>query len=466
MPSSSSTDFRGFIERLRARGDLVDIHEELDLSYDVGALCRVLSDRDGPAALIHNCGKSSSPAQQLAVNLYGPRRRIAAAFGLEESELLDFVAKKIRARLPPERMSFAAAPCQEVVMEGGQVDLTQWPIPLWNLGDGGPYITAGLSIARHPEFGLNIAHHRGLIYGPREIGLCVAPDHHMRLVTDEGRAGGRRVEAAIVNGVRPSITIAAASDFAHGDYELEVAGALEDRAIQTVRCKSVDLEVPADSEMVIEGYFDGEVRDEGPFVEFTGYQTPVITSPVMKVTAVTHRRNPIFHGVFAGKPPCETNTLWRELEEAEAFSVLRRRFPMLKSVHRPPQLGRDFIGIVQVDAARCRPGMVNTLLAATSAVMPRLKFVIAVDDDINLYDLTDVMWAVATRCNPAVGAQLLRGTMTSFLDPSSGGLTGKLLLNATRNADFTGKLPGYPPASLQKVTRILDSSRSDSGLKS
>jgi 2,5-furandicarboxylate decarboxylase 1 len=455
MSNPSSTDFRGFIERLRTQGDLVDIHEKLDLHYDVGALCRVLSDRGGPAALIHN-GGSPSPAQLLAVNLYGPRRRIAAAFGLAEQDLLPFVAKKIRARLSPERVAFGPVPCQEVILEDAQVDLTQWPIPLWNLGDGGPYITAGLSIARHPEFGLNIAHHRGLIYGPREIGLCVAPDHHMRLVTDEGRTAGQRVEAAIVNGVRPSITIAAASDFAHGDYELEVAGALEGQPIQTVHCKTVDLDVPADAEMVIEGYFDGEQRAEGPFVEFTGYQTPVITSPVMKVTAITHRRDPIFHGVFAGKPPCETNTLWRELEEAEAFAVLRRRFPMLKSVHRPPQLGRDFIGIVQVNTSRCRPGIVNTLLAATSAVMPRLKFVIAVDDDINLYDLTDVMWAVATRCNPNVSAQLLHGTMTSFLDPSSGGLTGKLLLNATKNADFTGELPEFPQASLEKATRILD----------
>ena len=124
------------------------------------------------------------------------------------------------------------------------------------------------------------------------------------------------------------------------------------KPIRTVRCKTVDVEVPEDTEMVIEGYFPGEVRDEGPFVEFTGYQTKVIQSPVFKITAITHRKDPLVHGVFAGKPPCETNTIWRELEESEAFDMLRRRYPLFKALHRPPQLGRDFIGVLQINAER------------------------------------------------------------------------------------------------------------------
>jgi UbiD family decarboxylase len=458
MSESQAPDFRDFLARLKAAGDLIEVEEELDLAYDLGALCRVLSDADGPAAMVRNFKGPRFRASALAVNLYGPRRRIAAAFGVSEEKLLAFVAERIRDRLPPERIS-SHAPCQEVVLQGDEANLEEWPIPLWNIGDGGPYLTAGLSIARHPEFGLNIAHHRGQIYGRREIGVCMAPDHHLRLATDEARTQGRRVEAAIVNGVRPSITIAAASDFAHGDYELNVAGALEGRPIQTVRCKTVDIEVPADSEIVIEGYYDGETRQEGPFVEFTGYQTPIITSPVFKVTAITHRKAPIFHGVFAGKPPCETNTLWRELEEAEAFATLRRKFPMLKAVHRPPQIGRDFVGILQVDPKRRRAGMVNTLLAATSAVMPRLKFVIAVDDDIDLYNLTEVMWAVATRCDPETDVQTIHQTMTSWLDPASGGLTGKMLIDATKKEGFRGEIPGYPAPSLEKAKRILSACR-------
>jgi 2,5-furandicarboxylate decarboxylase 1 len=332
----------------------------------------------------------------------------------------------------------------------------QLPFPLWNVGDAGNYITAGMVISRHPEFGWNIAHHRGQVYGAREIGVCVAPEHHLRLATDEARTGEERLEAAFVVGVRPSITIAASSDFALGDYELDVAGALEGRPIEVVKCKTVDVEVPEDTEIVIEGYFSGEVRQEGPFVEFTGYQTPIIQSPVFHVTAITHRNDPILHGVFAGKPPCETNTLWRELEESEAFDILRRRFPLLTALHRPPSLARDFIGVLQINPKRLRKGIVKTLLLATAAVMPRLKFIICVDDDIDIYNLTEVMWAVATRCDPKDDVETVSGTMTSWLDPSSGGLTGKVFFDATKKEGFRGLIPGYPDESMTRARAAID----------
>lgn len=445
-------DFRNFLGVLEQSGDLIRIAEPVRIEYDAGALCRILADGDGPAALLEKIDGFDAP---LAVNVYGTRMRLARGLGVDVDDLLEFVARRLKQRIDPVSTD-TAAPCQEVVMEGDAVDLTAWPFPLWNLADGGRYITAGLTICRHPEFGWNIAHHRGQIYGPRELGICMAPDHHLRLATDEARAGGRRAEAAIVVGVRPSITIAASSDFAMGDYELAAAGALEGKPIEVVRCKTVDVEVPADSEMVIEGYFDGEVRQEGPFVEFTGYQTEVIQSPVLKVTAVTHRRDPVVHGVFAGKPPCETNTLWRELEEAEAYSMLRRRFPMLKALHRPPQVGRDFWGVLQIDPGRVKPGAVRTLLAATSAVMPRLKYVVAVDDDIDLYNLTDVVWAISTRCDPHRDIETIDGTMTSWLDPSSRGFTGKVLMDATKTGEFTGKIPGFPDEALVRMRAIVD----------
>ena len=308
-------DFRAFVAELRRAGELIDIEEPIGLDYEVGAICRQLADADGPAAVLHNVTGTTAP---LVINVYGPRRRIATALGTTEAELLTHVAEKLRTRIPPEPLATNAPRCQEVVIEEEDVDLLRWPFPLWNIGDGGRYITAGNVIARHPEFGWNIAYHRAQLYNSTELGLCMAPEHHMRYTADEAR-GRNRVEAAIVVGVRPSIGIAAGSDFPIGDYELAVAGALEGQPIRTVRCKTVDIEVPEDTEMVIEGYFSGEVRDEGPFVEFTGYQTKVIQSAVFKVTAITHRRDPLVHGVFAGKPPCETNTIWRELEESGSF---------------------------------------------------------------------------------------------------------------------------------------------------
>lgn len=455
MDASNPVDFRGFLERLREQGELVVIDEPIRVEHEIGALCRVLADRDGPAALLTHIEGAGGPSRRAAVNLYGPRRRIASALGVTESALLHFVSERIGRRIAPVCVPSSHAPCQEVAVEGEDIDLTRWPVPLWNEGDGGPYITAGLWVAAHPEFGSNIAHHRGQIQGPREIGVNMAPDHHLRLATDEARVAGKRVEAAILIGARPSITIAASSDFAHGDYELAVAGALEGQAIRTVRCKTVEVDVPADTEIVIEGCFDGTTRDEGPFVEFTGYQTPIVTSPVFRVTCITHRADPIFHGVFAGTPPSETNTLWRELEEAEAYLSLRRKFPMLKAVHRPPQVGRDFWGVLQIDSSRRRAGMTMTMLLASSAVMPRLKFVVAVDDDIDPYDMTQVVWAICTRCDPKADVQLVAGTMTSWLDPASGGVTGKVFIDATRKEGFRGAKPQFPAPAMERARALL-----------
>ena len=458
MNATEPFDFRGFLDHLKQIGSLTEIADRVSLEYEVGALCRTLADRAGPAAMLTNVDGPTNRCNRLAVNVFGERSRLAQAFRVADDDFLGFVSERMKQRIEPE-LQAGSAPCQEVVLTGSDVDLTQWPVPLWNVGDGGRYITAGLHIVRHPEFGWNISYNRAQIYGPRELGVCMAPDHHLQLTTEEARKAGMRVEAAIIIGARPSISIAAASDLSHGDFELRAAGALEGRPIRTVKCKTVDVEVPVDTEIVIEGYYSGETRDEGPFVEFTGYQTPIITSPVFTVTAITHRRDPIYQGVFAGRPPCETNTLWRELEEAEAFTSLRRRFPMLKAVHRPPQIGRDFLGIVQIDPSRQREGMVNTLLLATSAVMPRLKFVIAVDDDIDLYDLTSVFWAVSTRCDPRTDVESVSGTMTSWLDPASGGFTGKLFLNATKKAGFRGEIPTFPDEALARAAAILDTHR-------
>ena len=427
------------------------IKAPVKLEYEAAALCRQLSDTSGPAALLEKIGDKPWP---LAMNLYGTRARIARALGVGERDLLHHVAERLKSRVPTTRCN-GAAKCQQIVTIGKDIDLTKLPIPLWNLGDGGRYITAGLMIARHPEFGWNAAHHRAQIFGATELGVAMAPDHHLRLTVVEGTTKRERVEAAMVLGVRPSISIAAASDFPLGDYELEVAGALEGRPIEIVKCATVNVDVPEDTEIVLEGYFDGEYRDEGPFVEFTGYQTRVRKSPVFKITAIAHRRSPIGHAVFAGKPPCETNSLWRELEESVAFETLRRRFPLLTGLHRPPGIGLDFVGVLQINPMRLRVGIIRTLLLATTAVMPRLKYVIAVDDDIDIYNLTDVMWAVATRCDPKADIAMIGGTATTELDPSSGGLTGKVFFDATKKEGFRGKLPLYPDEAMARARELI-----------
>src|SRR5262245_5058972 len=350
-------DFRSFLGVLEQANELIRINEPVKLEYEAGAICRQLSDAHGPAVLITKLGDSDIP---LAANVFGTRARIARALGVSEKEMLEHVAQRLKQRIPITPFKGGRPRCQEVVIKGDDVDIQSFPFPLWNQGDAGRYITAGMFIARHPEFGWNIAHHRGQIYGPRQLGVCMAPEHHLRFATDDARSSGRRAEAAYVIGVRPSVEIAASSDFPLNDYELEIAGGLEGRPVEVVKCQTIDVYVPEDTEIVIEGYFDGEIREEGPFVEYTGYQTPVIESPVFTITAITHRVSPIAQGVFAGKPPCETDVLWRELEESDAFDILRKRYPILTALHRPPSLARDFFAVLQINPKRVRKGMVRT----------------------------------------------------------------------------------------------------------
>ena len=124
-------------------------------------------------------------------------------------------------------------------------------------------------------------------------------------------------------------------------------------------------------------------------------------------------------------------------------------------MHRPPELGCDFIAVLQINAQRLRPGIVRTLSLATAAVMPRLKYVIVVDDDIDLYNVNDVMWAVATRCDPKADMVTIGGTMTSWLDPSSGGLSGKVIFDATKKQGFGGHIPGYPPEAMARAAELI-----------
>lgn len=444
-------EYRQFLKSLEESGDLVRIKDPVAIDYEIGAMCRHLSNTAGPAILLEKVGNSKLP---LAANVYGTRARVARALGVSEEDLVKHVSNRLKTRIQPAPFK-GKARCQEVVMTGKDINVLEFPFPKWNVGDGGRYSTAGLVIAKHPELGWNLSYHRQQLLGPNTVGVATASDHQLCLTVDEGRARGERVEAAILLGARPSVALAAGSNFPTGDFELTVAGALEQKPIEVVKCLTVDVSVPEDTEIVFEGYFTGEVFDEGPFVEFTGSQTPVRPYPKFTITAITHRRDPICPGVYAGKSPCETNVIWRELEEAEALETLRRRYPILVGLSRPSEIGRDFICFLQIDPSRVREGVVRNLLLSTTFVMPRIKYVIAVDDDVDIYNINDVLWALGTRCDPKADMAVVRDTMTTWCDPSSGGLTAKVFFDATKKQDFRGALPAYPDETKARALDLL-----------
>jgi UbiD family decarboxylase len=339
-------------------------------------------------------------------------------------------------------------------LRGADVDLTRLPIPVWNVGDGGPFITAGVVLAEGPG-GPNAGIYRMQFHDRGSLGMYMAPDHHVRrLLEDRDRV--QPVEVSVALGAPPALFVAASSDFAAGESEVGIAATFLP-GLQLVEGLTVRIPWPAEAEIVLEGTLDGTMRHEGPLVEFTGYQSGGGLRPVLAVTAMHYKADAFFHAAYVQRPPSETATVWRELEEAAALGVLRQRYPMVTAVHRPPDIGRDFFCVIQVDRERAKPGMIRNLLAGAAYCLPRPKFVVVVDLDVDPYRLESVLWAICMRVHPERDIVLIPETLTSPLDPRGPDppLTAKLLIDATTKSDSPGVLGGPPPEAVRRAMELL-----------
>lgn len=443
---------REFIAVLEKAGELLRVPDEVDPEYEICAFCRHVADDDGPALMFERIKGYDMPA---LANLFGTRKRIAMALEVEPHEMGRVIAQRLQSRIAPVVVGRGEAPCKEAVVTGNNVDLNKIPFPYWNVGDGGRYISAGINMGAHPVWGKNAGIYRNMYRSRNEIFAQIAPDHQQRLFYEDL---GKGCPMAIALGADPLLFLAAGSDFHLGDYEVEVAGALRGAPLRMVKAETIDLEVPADAEIVIETEYTGEMDDEGPFNEFTGYQSEKRKAPIWRVTAITTRQHPIMHMAFAGKPPNENIVFWRELEDAVALDMLRRRFPLVTGITRPADLARDFWGIVQIDPKKRRPGSIRNLLLAMTYLMPRLKYLVAVDDDVDIYRTYDVFWAISTRVDPGRDVFVVPETGAGPIDPSSYefGMTSKLFIDATKKAHFRGVVSMPPKEVLDRVRIRLD----------
>lgn len=314
-------DLRSFLSFLEERGELVRVREEVDAALEITEIADRTSKGGGPALLFENVRGSSMP---VAINIYGSEQRMAWALGADHiDEVVERIVALIKTAPPTtfrEKLSMLPklkqlagilpsrtrhAPCQEVVLDPPSLDalpiLTCWP------DDGGPFITLGAVFTHHPETGSrNVGLYRLQKYDAQTTGMHwqihKVGAHHHRLA----RAAGKRMQVAVSIGGPPVLPYAATAPLPEDLDEMVFAGFLLGRGIEMVPCKTIDLEVPAQAEIIIEGYVDTtELRAEGPFGDHTGYYTPIEDFPVLHVTAVTHRRNPIYHTTIVGRPPQE-----------------------------------------------------------------------------------------------------------------------------------------------------------------
>jgi 4-hydroxy-3-polyprenylbenzoate decarboxylase len=448
---------RELLDAVERDGDLVRVPDEVDLHFEVSAIARAASDAGNPAVLIERPKGAEMP---IAVNVYGTRRRIALALGSDERSMIADNQEKLRRPVEPLQVEPAEGALEgRVVLRDEEVDLDRLPIPFWNEGDGGPFITAGVVLA-HSHDGPNAGIYRLQRHDSRTLGMYMAPDHHVRRVLERPDRT-EPVEACVSIGAPPALYIAGSSDFGAKESEAAIASNLQETPIRWAEGVSVSVPWPVETEIVLEGTLDGELREEGPFVEFTGCRTGSGPSPVFRVTAMHYRPDAIFHAAFVGRPPNETATVWRELEEAEALRLLQARYPIVLGLHRPPDIGRDFVCVIQVDSSRAKPGMIRNLLLGAAYCVPRPKYVIAVDADCDIYRLENVLWALSMWVHPQLDISVVPDTMTSPLDPRGPNppLTAKMLIDATKKPDAPGVESGPPEAAVAQARELLESLR-------
>jgi UbiD family decarboxylase len=396
-----SRDLRSFLSLLEEKGLLVRVKRIVDRRFELAALITKVQ-KVGKAVLFENVSGSSIP---VVSNVVGSKRMLALALGVDVNGVLDEYICRSAELVQPKLVDYG--PVQEVVKVGEEASVDALPIVTHSELDAGPYITAGIAVAKDPELGFrNASFNRMQVKGARKLGIRMMPPQHLGVIHSKCEAIGRNLEVAIVIGNHPIEMIAGSTTLPYGVDHFSFASSLRREPLKLVKCKTIDVEVPADAEIVLEGEVLAGVREaEGPYGDFMQFYVPVMENHVFRLKAITHRRNPIYQTILAGTP--EDTTLLALSREALIYQAVKNTGAEVKSVSLTPNLFNCVISIKK----RFEGEPKNVAMAAFGAYY-WLKYCIVVDDDVNPYDLNDVWWALATRSKPDTGI---------FITPSARG---------------------------------------------
>lgn len=405
-------DFRQFLDVLRRHGELVDVNRPIALD-DVGKAMKQSYVRQGPAIMFNQNGTD----YPLVAGLYSTRGKALLAFEADEDTIFDKVLTGLDNPIPPT-MRAGKPPCQEEIITGDAIDLRRWPIPTYSPKDGGAYITPGIVVSEDPETGVpDIGHYRFLILGKNTCSFSAQPFHRFGKHLAKHKRLGTVPKAALIIGVDPILAYTCQVQVPDDTNDWNVAGGLRGAPVELARCTTSNLAVPATSEVVIEFEVDlNQTVLEGPLGEYTGYYTRPSQKPVARVTAITHRRKPIFQGLLTGKPVTENHILKQIPFEASFFRTFKRQFPTITQVSVRPSAGVSFyvvIGMQQRHAGEAR----QVILAAMASNI-RPKWTIIVDPDIDVHSSTEVEWAMAFRVQPQRDVIVIENTPAGPSDPS------------------------------------------------
>ncbi len=428
------TSFRDFLQRLEEAGELRRVTKGVDPRH-----LSALMAQAREATLFEQI--VGYPEWRAAGALVSTRRRLALGMGCAESEIATRFEEAIRRPIEPRRVR--EAPCQEVVWEGDAVDLTRIPIPMMHVKDGGPYLSATLVVSSDPEYGRNVGSYRMMYRTPRETGIDLVSPSDMRVYYQRALDQGRPLPIAVAIGVHPHEMLAASYKAPIDVDEFAVAGGLHGAPVDLVRCRTVDLEVPADAEMVLEGELlpIGWTADEGPFGEFSHITGEVKWNPIFRVRCITHRRDPIFYVL---QMPWENDWLAAPVTEAAGLQALRAASVQPVAIRAPVGSCCYWSLIASI---KKRPGEgKNALLALLSVA--EVKLAIVTDDDIDIYNPDELDWAMTFRVQADQDVLVVSGARGKHIDPSvRAGALGKGGLPTTAKLGIDATIPEGVPRS-------------------
>jgi 4-hydroxy-3-polyprenylbenzoate decarboxylase len=427
-------DLREWLARAESIGELVRVEQPVDRDEEMSAVTYLLAKKKPSPAVLFN-QPSPAGANRLGArmlwNILGPSLK-RTALSLEEPpdtptvELIRRVKEKFKNRIPPREVARADAPVYEHTLTGDDIDLTALPIPThWPL-DGGRYAgTADAVITRDPDNGyLNVGTYRMMLQGKKQAGLYLSPGKDALLHITRSWQKGEAVQVAAAWGIDPLFMLVGSQKFPKDISEYEYAGGVKGEPIPVVRGTTTDLLIPANAELVIEGLIQPQSRKaEGPFGEFTGYYgKPEAAAPLVDVTAVHYRSNPILtNALMADYPSCEQSGFFAILRSARIWDDFEKLgVPGIKGIYSHPAAAGGF-GMTVISLEQKYPGHAAQALALAAQVPGGAyftKWIIAVDDDVDPTDTDQVIWAMGTRCNPIDDIDLLRNTWSTGLDPS------------------------------------------------
>ncbi|AKH37005.1 MULTISPECIES: 4-hydroxy-3-polyprenylbenzoate decarboxylase [Nitrosomonas] len=449
-------DLRDFLTQLETRGELKRVRIEVDPFLEMTEICDRLLKKAGPAVLFEQPKGQSIP---VLGNLFGTPERVALGMGQESVTALREVGKLLaylKEPDPPKGLRDAweklpvlkqvlnmtpkvvsSAACQEVIWEGQAIDLARLPIQTCWPGDIAPLITWGLTVTRGPHKARqNLGIYRQQVIAPNKV--------IMRWLAHRGGAldyrdfcmvsPGQPYPVAVALGADPATILGAVTPVPDSLSEYQFAGLLRGAKTEVVKCISHDLQVPASAEIVLEGFiYPDETAIEGPYGDHTGYYNEQETFPVFTIERITMRRNPIYHSTYTGKPPDEPAILGVALNEV-FVPLLQKQFTEIVDFYLPPEGCSYRMAVVSMK--KQYPGHAKRVMFGVWSFLRQFmytKFIIVTDDDIDIRDWKEVIWAITTRVDPARDTLIVENTPIDYLDFASpvSGLGGKMGLDAT-----------------------------------